>query len=276
MADSREPEQKVNLSGSRIGLLGFPAELSAELGCVLKSAECLSSNLPATSDDATDPLEAYDVLFVWAGEEGTAPRAEELGASSQPWLLFGSEEQIRQNTWLYLRADDVVFTPYSLNELLFRIYRTIHRMSIGSQHLSERRKPAVLVADDDPAMLTLLETVLRSSEWDCHFATNGRQALTMARKLLPDLLVLDIEMPFMTGLEVLRRIRDAQMDGVGVKVLLLTGSSELKHVEEGLSLGASDYLAKPFSHVALLHRVRKLLFPPRPVLPALKKADKPA
>jgi DNA-binding response OmpR family regulator len=63
-----------------------------------------------------------------------------------------------------------------------------------------------------------------------------------------------------TGLEVLRRIRHTQADNV--KVLLLTASSELKHVEEGLSLGADDYLAKPFSHVALVHRVRKLLFSP--------------
>ena len=170
------------------------------------------------------------------------------------------------NHSLYLRADDVVFTPYSLNELIFRIHRTIHRLSSGNQHLSKRRKPIVLVADDDPAIVTLLEAVLKNHEWECHFAANGRQALVMERRLLPDLLVLDIEMPFMTGLELLRRIRETRTDSV--KVLLLTGSSELKDVEVGLSLGADDYLAKPFSHVALVHRIRKLLFSARKALPA--------
>jgi DNA-binding response OmpR family regulator len=66
---------------------------------------------------------------------------------------------------------------------------------------------------------------------------------------------------------VLKRIRNTQADD-NVKVLLLTASSELKHVEEGLALGADDYLAKPFSHVALVHRVRKLLFSVSKVLPA--------
>jgi CheY-like chemotaxis protein len=265
MEVSRAPASEANLSGTRIGLLGFPAELSEALGSALKRAECLASNLPTARDDLSDPLELYDILVVWAEEDAPIPRVADLLATSHPWLLLGSEERIRGNSSLYLRADDIVFTPYALNELLFRIYRTIHRLSCGSQHSSKRRKPVVLVADDDPAIVALLETVLRSNEWECHFAANGRQALVMERRLLPDLLVLDIEMPFMTGLELLRRIRETRAERV--KVLLLTGSNELKHVEEGLSLGADDYLAKPFSHVALMHRIRKLLFSPSKVLP---------
>ncbi len=238
-------------------MLGLPSGLADELGAVLKTAQCLSLNLSPTCDP-NDPLEGYDLLIVWANEDNRSPRVAELVATSQRWLLLGPEERIRQSPSLSLQADDVVFTPYSLNELLFRIYRTIHRAGAGRQRSSNRSKPVVLVADDDPAMLTLLETVLRNSAWECHFTTDGRRALVMAHRLLPDLMVLDIEMPFVTGLEVLRRIRNTQADDV--KVLLLTASSELKHVEEGLALGADDYLAKPFSHVALVHRVRKLLF----------------
>jgi CheY-like chemotaxis protein len=268
------PMPEANPSGNRIGLLGFPAWLSEMLGSALKSAECQSSNLSRTTDDPLDPLEGYDVLIVWPGIGGSTPRVAELVATSQPWLLLGTEERIRQESALYLRADDIVFTPYSLNELLFRIYRTIHRVSIGSQDSSKRRRPVVLAVDDDPAMLALLKIVLRNSAWDCHFATSGRQALLMVRKFLPDLLVLDIEMPLMTGLEVLRRIRDTPADSV--KVLLLTACGELKNVEEGLSLGADDYLAKPFSHVALVHRVRRLLLPPNEVLRPSKRKDKSA
>jgi CheY-like chemotaxis protein len=268
MPISLVPEPAANVSASRIGLLGFPAGLAESLGNDLKSADCLSSNLPTICDDLSDPLEGYDIVIVCAGEDGPDSRVAELVATSQRWLLLGPEDRIRQNSSLYLRADDVVFAPYSLNELLFRIYRAMYRGNTGSQHPPKRSKPAVLVADNDPAILTLLESVLRNSHWDCHFATDGRQALAMARKLLPDLLVLDIEMPFMTGLDVLRRIR-RQPRTHGVKVLLLTASSELKDVEEGLSLGADDYLAKPFSHVAVVHRVRKLLFSPSTILPAL-------
>jgi CheY-like chemotaxis protein len=274
MEVSRVSASETHLTGSRIGLLGFPVEFSEVLGSALKKTECLASILPTICDDSSEPLEVYDILVVWAEEGVPIAHVEDLLATSVPWLLLGSEERIRGNPPFYLRADDVVFTPYSLNELLFRIYRTIHRLGSGSQHSSKRRKPIVLVADDDPAIVTLLETVLRNNEWECHFAANGRQALVMERRLLPDLLVLDIEMPFMNGLELLRRIRETRADKV--KVLLLTGSSELKYVEEGLSLGADDYLAKPFSHVALVHRVRKLLFSPKKVSPVPGKADKSA
>jgi CheY-like chemotaxis protein len=271
--DLRPLEPAADLNGSRIGMLGFPSGLAGQLGAALKSAKCLSSNLSLACDDPSDPWELYDTLIVWAGEDGPAPNVAELVATSQRWLLLGPEERIRQNSSLFLQADDVVFAPYSLNELLFRIYRTIHRASTAGQRSSNRSKPVVLVADDDPAMLTLLETVLRNGDWDCHFTTDGRRALVMAHRLLPDLVVLDIEMPFVTGLEVLRRIRNTQADNV--KVLLLTASSELKHVEEGLSLGADDYLAKPFSHVALVHRVRKLLFSPAKVCPPAYRAQRP-
>jgi DNA-binding response OmpR family regulator len=273
MEVSRVPASEANLSGSRIGLLGFPAEFSEALDGALNSTNCLATNLPTVRGDSSEPLGVYDILVVWAEEDVPTARAAELLATSQPWLLLGTEQRIRENSSLYLRADDVVFTPYALNELLFRIHRMIHRVSIGAQH-SKRRKFVVLVADDDPSMVALLETVLRNNDWECHFATNGRQALVMERELLPDLVVLDIDMPFMTGLEVLRRIRETRADNV--KVLLLTGSTELKHVEEGLSLGANDYLAKPFSHIALVHRVRKLLFSPITPLTVLGKAAKPA
>src|SRR5271170_4663737 len=251
----REPQS--DLGGSRIGMLGFPSQLADELVGALAGAQCLVSNLANTGDDQSDPLEGYDIVIVWAGEDGPTSRVAELVATSQRWLFFGPEERIRQNSSLYLRADDVVFTPYSLNELLFRIHRTIHRTKMRTQPSPKRYKPTVLVADDDPSILVLLGTVLRNSDWECQFVTDGRQALAAARKLTPDLLVLDIEMPFMTGLDVLRRIR-RDTETHGIKVLLLTASNELKHVEEGLSLGADDYLAKPFSHLALVHRVRKL------------------
>jgi DNA-binding response OmpR family regulator len=267
MEDLLPPEPAADLAGSRIGMLGFPPVLADQLGAALTSAMCLSSNLSLARDDPRDPWELYDMLIVWAGEDGPAPPVAELLATSQRWLLLGPEERIRQNSSLSLRADDVVFTPYSLNELLFRIHRTIHRTKMRNQPSPKRYKPTVLVADDDPSILVLLGTVLRNSDWECQFVTDGRQALAVARKLIPDLLVLDIEMPFMTGLDVLRRIR-RDTETHGMKVLLLTASNELKHVEEGLSLGADDYLAKPFSHLALVHRVRKLLFSPSTVLPA--------
>jgi CheY-like chemotaxis protein len=255
----------MDLRGNRIALVGFPVGLAENLAVVLKGAGCVLSELSMTSHDPGDPFASYDLFIVWADETGIALRAEELGATSQPWLLMGPEAPILQNSSLYLRAEDVIFHPCSPSELLFRISRTIQRMNIGTKPSPKR--PAVLVADDDPAIRMLLQSVLRDDAWDCHFASDGRQALSMAHGLSPDVLVLDIEMPFMTGLEVLRRIRRDTATRA-IKILLLTASTDLKRVEGGLLLGADDYLAKPFSQRALLNRVRNLLSAPSAASPA--------
>ena len=254
-----------DLHGNRIALIGFPVGLEENLALILKGAGCVVSELPTTSHNSADPFASYDLFIVWADEAGIALRVEELGATSQPWLLMAPEAVILQSPSLYLRAEDVIFYSCSSDELLFRISRTIQRMNIGTKPSPKR--PAVLVADDDPAIRMLLESVLRDDAWDCHFASDGRQAFSMAHRLSPDVLVLDIEMPFMTGLEVLRRIRrDTEMPRI--KILLLTASTDLNRVEGALLLGADDYLAKPFSQRALLSRVRNLLVVPCPASPA--------
>jgi CheY-like chemotaxis protein len=246
----------MDLRGNRMALVGFPVGLADDLAIVLKGAGCVLSELPTTSHNPGDPFASYDLFIVWADEASIALRGEELGATSQPWMLMGPEAPILQNSSLYWQAEDVIFHPCSSKELLLRISRTIQRLNGGIPPPPKR--PAVLVADDDPAILLLLASVLRHDHWDCHFARDGRQALSMTQKLSPDVLVLDIDMPFMTGLEVLRRIRrDTAMQAT--KTLLLTASTDLKRVESGLLLGADDYLAKPFSQHALLTRVRNLL-----------------
>ena len=255
------PGLSANLRGSRVAIVGFPEGLADDLVVVLRAAGCVLSELDSTSHDPGDPFASYDLFIVWADEAGIALRVEELGATSQPWLLMGPEGPILRNSSRYLRAEDVIFYPWTSNELLFRISRAIQR--IYPETKPRARRPAVLVADDDPAILTLLESLLRDDDWDCHFARDGRQAFSMAHKLSPDVLVLDIEMPFMTGLEVLRRIRH-DTGTQRIRILLLTASSELNRVQSGLLLGADDYLAKPFSRIALLSRVRNLLSTPSP------------
>ena len=121
----------------------------------------------------------------------------------------------------------------------------------------------ILIADDHAVVRRGLREIMADALPGAAFseAGNGDEVLSHLGKSQIAMLVLDINMPFMTGLEVLSRIR-RDAGGHRVKVLLLTASGELKDVQEGLALGADDYVAKPFSPAVLVQRIKALLASP--------------
>jgi DNA-binding response OmpR family regulator len=118
--------------------------------------------------------------------------------------------------------------------------------------------PLVLVADDDEDILLLVTTRLKRDGFEIVQASNGDQALAVARERRPDLAVLDIGMPGLDGIEVLEQIR-ADGDLRAMKVLLLTAKAQESDVRRGFDAGADGYVKKPFSPADLSARVRELL-----------------
>ena len=122
----------------------------------------------------------------------------------------------------------------------------------------ENGRRVVLVADDDADIRTLMALGLRAADVDVVVAEDGRDALRLAHERRPDLAVLDISMPYLSGLEVLQELR---RDGVlaALPVLLLTARAQESDVARGLAAGADDYMTKPFSPRQLRSRVEALL-----------------
>jgi two-component system response regulator MprA len=116
--------------------------------------------------------------------------------------------------------------------------------------------PTVLVVDDEPDVRSSLEGGLTFEGYDVTTAADGGRALGLLAERLPDLVVLDVMMPHVDGLEVCRRIR---AKGYDVPVLLLTARDATVDRVEGLDAGADDYLVKPFALEELLARLRALL-----------------
>ncbi|MBM2619015.1 response regulator transcription factor [Actinoplanes sp. LDG1-06] len=113
----------------------------------------------------------------------------------------------------------------------------------------------VLVADDDPRQAEVVRRYLTAEGHEAVVVHDGREALDSARKLRPDLLVLDVMMPGMDGLQVCRTLRQES----DVLVLMLTARTTEDDLLLGLELGADDYLTKPYSPRELMARVRTLL-----------------
>jgi two-component system OmpR family response regulator len=114
----------------------------------------------------------------------------------------------------------------------------------------------VLVVDDEQSLCELLGTVLRYEGWQVETALNGHSALRVARALDPDVVVLDMMMPDLDGLAVLRRLRGHKPS---VPVLFLTARDAVEDRVAGLTAGGDDYVTKPFSLEEVVARVRALL-----------------
>jgi two-component system, OmpR family, response regulator MprA len=119
----------------------------------------------------------------------------------------------------------------------------------------------VLVAEDDAEIAEVLRRSLRQEGYEVRTSADGVEALAMATGFIPDLVVLDLGLPRLDGVEVCRRLR-AEGD---VPILMLTARAETEDRVDGLDAGADDYLVKPFERQELLARIRALLRrrPPR-------------
>jgi CheY-like chemotaxis protein len=116
----------------------------------------------------------------------------------------------------------------------------------------------VLVADDEEDILTLVSTIVERAGHEVVSVRDGAQVLAAIRERRPDLVVLDISMPEVDGLEVLRRVR-ADGETRELPVLLLSARAQEADVRRGFDTGASAYVKKPFSPSELARRVDELL-----------------
>jgi two-component system OmpR family response regulator len=120
--------------------------------------------------------------------------------------------------------------------------------------IGERQR--ILVVDDEPSIVDAVATTLRYEGFDVTEASNGRAALATAQDAPPDLIVLDVMLPDLEGLEVTRRLR---ADGIRVPVLFLTARDSVEDKVTGLTVGGDDYVTKPFSLAEVVARARAIL-----------------
>jgi adenylate cyclase len=114
------------------------------------------------------------------------------------------------------------------------------------------------VVDDDPTNVELLRVRLSAQGYEIVTAVDGEEALQRARELEPDLVLLDVMMPKLDGISVLKELKADGTLGF-IPIILLTAKAEAHDIINGLEAGADDYLTKPFEHAALVARVRSLL-----------------
>lgn len=116
----------------------------------------------------------------------------------------------------------------------------------------------VLIADDEPNIVMSLEFLMQRAGYQVQVATNGEEALRLAAEVAPDLMLLDVMLPRMSGFEVCQKVRENPVCGA-VKIIMLTAKGRDTEMAKGLAMGADAYVTKPFSTKDLLAQVKQIL-----------------
>jgi two-component system, OmpR family, alkaline phosphatase synthesis response regulator PhoP len=130
---------------------------------------------------------------------------------------------------------------------------------------THEHRPTILIADDNPQLLELLEAYLEPIGADVVTAPDGLAALSLVEQRLPDLILLDVMMPKRSGFDVCRHLSNDERFR-HIPVILVTALNEMGDKERGRECGAREFLSKPVNKLDLLDRVRNLL--PQPNAPA--------
>jgi two-component system alkaline phosphatase synthesis response regulator PhoP len=120
------------------------------------------------------------------------------------------------------------------------------------------RLPIILVVDDDQQNLELVQAYLEDIECETVAARDGIEALDLVARAKPDLILLDVMMPKMSGFEVCRRLKDDPDTGQ-IPVIMVTALNEFGDIERGIDSGTDDFVSKPINKLELLTRIRTML-----------------
>lgn len=246
------------LSGKRVAITGLEPATAARIVAALDSVDAFCRRVPELDVVPGSPvLSNYDLMV--ASPLVAAPWFDRSRRRLERSLLVvGSAEALAPHL-VGLAGRDVDFMLDTADEEEIRLRAERLLVSgAGRPNQAVGRAPIVLIADDDATVSALVKHLLVSDGMTCHTATDGPGALEAARELRPDVLVLDIQMPGMTGFEVLSAVK-GDATTAGTRVVLLTSAEQESDIMRGFALGASDYVVKPFNPIELLVRIRRFV-----------------
>ena len=249
---------------------GTAAPLSAELEAQVKQLAELGALLAQQLARGEAQIESlgqvaaqHHAAALAAFEELTQKlaRGELLGLADQANLtaLQGELGKLQQTSEQGNRAVAASIQPVQQWMNALRAVTAPHMAALHSLNvLASKTQPTLLVVDDDAFQLKLIGSVLSQAQYQLHFASNGVEALDVLGSVTPDLILMDVMLPGIDGMEVVRQIRAAPRLA-HLPILMITGHSEKEVVTGSLQAGANGFLVKPFSSHTLLSKVAHAL-----------------
>ena len=271
------PGVELALKGKSVALVGLADEEAERLCGALERASARPRLFEAGLRPDADAIGTCSLVVVHV-------RPETLGTHwlhpltvaelTQPLVLIGMRDSLLDLDPAVLpRASDLLIDGWQPEEALIRLSHALGRAGLLKVPAAPSAPPAnqtygmpmpreitreaeVLLADDDMTVRMVVRGIIQGAGIKCRMACDGNEALRVVRDCRPLAAVLDVNMPGMDGYEVLAAIRN---EGLPVKVILLTARQQEADITRGFTLGADDYVVKPFNPAELLARVKRYL-----------------
>ena len=258
-----------NLERRRLAITGFePAEANS-IATTLAQAGALARVVAPDQNlsGRVNPYAHFDVCVLHCVKSyAGSSTADQILRSHSPVLLIGEAEAVAQELPEIAGVEnEFILHPLRPEELLLRADRLIASVEakLRATGAELRARGAdqyrVLIADDEEAAGVMIAAILKHAGFECKIARDGLQAIEMAQKNRPDVVLLDVAMPKLDGfgtLAALRKMPETQ----GVPVIIVTGTAQGENdIVRGLQLGAQDYIHKPFNSREMVARVDRVL-----------------
>lgn len=266
------------LNGASIALIGCAEEEAERLCGALERASAKPRLFEAEKPPEPDAINSCSALLVHV-------RPETLGRHwlhpltvaglRHPLVLMGMREHILElEASVVPRASELLIDGWQPEEALIRLAHALGRAALVKPAVSAavtgvmpplsgpltpreaNRNAEILIADDDLTVRMVVRTAVQGAGIKCRMACTGHEALQVIRDCRPPAAILDVNMPGMDGYEVLGAIRS---EGLPVRVILLTARQQEADITRGFTLGADDYIVKPFNPSELLARLKRFL-----------------
>ncbi len=263
-----DPIIQQSLAGRRFALLGFETAEADSIIAALGTVRGIGHVVGATLNiPRLNGISHFDACFVntSAASVGEQPAPIEMIARSRkPAVIVGTFDELVMRVGAFAGLSrDFIMRPCQPDELLLRAHRILRFVESASAAIEIQRPLRngarhVVLADDDATTVVMISTILKHFNFQCDVAHDGAQAIEIAREKKPDLVLLDVSMPHMNGFEALTALRgdSATRD---TRVILVSAHHDEAEVVKGFSLGADDYITKPFNSGELMARINRVL-----------------
>ena len=262
-----------SLAGKRFALFGFDQSERDSIIAALGTARGIGHVIGAEPNiPGLHPLSHFDACFINAPAErvGEQPSPIEMTAQSdKPAVVIGSFDDLVMRFASIADVDrrEFILRPYTPEDLLLRacrVLRFVDRSEVAVRSPGPRAGRRVVVADDDASTSVIISTILKHFRYECVVVRDGEEAVYIARQIRPDLMLLDVSMPRMDGFQALTALRSNRATR-RTPVILVSAHRDEAEVVKGFSLGADDYVTKPFNSGELMARINHVLRAPEEI-----------
>jgi two-component system cell cycle response regulator len=250
-----------SLGGRQFAAVGFSEIETLRVTETLEGTQAAVRNV-SPKPNGSQKWHLFDAVIVNVTEDADTPQPSVLAQITKPLVAIGLSTTALEAALNAHRGEhDFLLRPWSPSELVLRCYAVLGRWTQAARpsHIpADGSRARVLIGEDDPTTVTLLQRTLKNYDVDCCAVSSGGQVLEAVAGARPDLVVLDINMPELDGFEVLSTLKN-NAETRDIPVMLLTARQQEADILRGFSLGAEDYVTKPFSPMELVARIKRTL-----------------